>query len=164
MKKHIIITCCIFAVAGLFSTIAFIQSKPERFPVLSEKDVSLIETFIHEMNLLYNIVLTSSNDFTDDYIKFKTSYDDLNNLKGDSVPMFYMSVQAMNIKFDFSSVNHSTRNSLKDYEQALKQLSNDRNVFLKMYQLYKNGVSITESNKFLTDNGLTESNTSYSSK
>ncbi|HBE02398.1 MAG TPA: hypothetical protein DC049_07965 [Spirochaetia bacterium] len=166
MKKHIIITFAILAVViGLFSAIASIQHKDAVFPAMTEKDISLIEAFIREMNLLHELQYESNADFNYQHAKLNAAYNDIESLGSENYPvMFFIRSQAANVKWNYW-ISHSKLDQgqsvrydkywREEYDKAKKNASSSRELLLNIYNFYKNGgVTIPESNKFLIDNGL----------
>jgi hypothetical protein len=153
--KFVVAMVIITIVLGL---IVFVLKDAGKLPALSEKDVKLIEAFVHEMNLLVELQRENEITFKYQLAKLDAAYSDLSSLGSSNYPMLIMQSIALNVSLSYSIANivwNSGR--FEKYDEERDKASKFRELFLKAYHFYKPGVTIPESNKFLLDNGLAES-------
>ncbi|MFA5385719.1 MAG: hypothetical protein WC364_13880 [Eubacteriales bacterium] len=161
MKKHIIGIALLIILLGTCILFGLAQKNNESsIPPLSDKDIKLIEEFIYEMNLLDGLKLANNAEFNYQYAKFQAAYNNIVSLCSDSVSIFYLRAQAIAIEINYLSSHrlweYYDKDKDKELDEALNRVSESRELFIKMYTFYKDGVTISESNKFLIDNGLVQ--------
>jgi len=129
-----------------------------QFPALSEKDVKLIEEFIHEMNLLVELQRADSETFKYQLAKLDAAYSDLSDLGSDNDSMAIMRILAMDVSLSYSLAHTYWDSSrFEEYKKSRNDASQSRENFLEVYHMLVRGTTVLEVNKFLEDKVKNES-------
>jgi len=127
-----------------------------QLPALSEKDVKLIEVFIHEMNLLVELQRTDSRTFKSQLAKLDAAYSDLSDLGTDNYSMLIMRSIALKVSLSYSLAHtywDSSEFEKEKYEKSRNEASQSREDFIEAYHILRRGTTAIEFNKFLVDKG-----------